>query len=44
MENAEEQKKKLAREVEALTVRLEESTTLADKLEKSKKKLQAEVI
>lgn len=43
MENAEEQKKKLAREVDALTVRLEESTTLADKLEKSKKKLQAEV-
>ena len=43
MENAEEQRKKLVREVEALTVKLEESTALADKLEKSKKKLQAEV-
>jgi chromosome segregation ATPase len=43
VENSEEQRRKLMREVEALTVKLEEARAAADKLEKSKKKLQAEV-
>lgn len=43
MENSEEQRRKLMREVEALTGKLEEARASADKFEKSKKKLQAEV-